>query len=146
VRLLRWYTPSTHRAAPFAVLANLLLLFGPVMLVAGLVIGSSRLLAGGESTSAEVVAVVHGADGTQAPVVQFDVNDRRYVHESDNFVSAEFAVGEAVEIRYDPDDPNDARVVTFTGTWMMPLTLLVVGGLFTVVVVSMLRRRSVTTT
>lgn len=135
---------SHKQAAPFSALFNLGMLFGPILLAAGLAIGGHRLLAGGEQAVGRVVEVVHDGAGREAPIVEFEVDGAHYYFD-DDFVSAEFEIGETIDVRYDPADPNDARAVTFTGTWMLPVSLVAVGALATGAVVLTRPPRAATT-
>lgn len=66
-------------------------------------------------------------DGSSAysPIVEFTANGQTYTFESENASSPPaYQVGETVNVRYDPTDPNTAQIDKFTERWLMPILLI----------------------
>ena len=62
---------------------------------------------------------------TYSPVVEFTANGQTYTFESNNSsYPPEYEVGETVNVRYDPADPNTAQIDKYTERWLMPVLLI----------------------
>lgn len=62
---------------------------------------------------------------TYSPVVEFEAGGQTYNFESDNAsYPPEYEVGESVNVRYDPNDPNTAQIDRYTERWLMPILLI----------------------
>ncbi len=131
----------------------LLLLFGLVLLgIAGWRFQSTmRLLKTGERTKARVLELipVEGRDGgstTYQPVFAFVTKAnqvRRWAYEASSS-PPEWEVGEEVDIVYNPNDPEQARVIGYWGLFVatiiltaIALPLLVIGSGYFVYAVAM---------
>ena len=85
-----------------------------------------------ETTGIVVPGIVIGLDesntdgsSTYSPVVEFTANGQTYTFESDNASSPPaYQVGETVNVRYDPADPNTAQIDKLTERWLMPIILI----------------------
>lgn len=66
------------------------------------------------------------------PVVEFTAADGRAVRYQSSVGSSRPSqqVGQAVEIVYNPANPQDARVNSFTEVWLWPVVLLGMGAVF----------------
>jgi hypothetical protein len=89
---------------------------------AGVVIGNywreNRIQGGGETP------------GAWAPVVRYE--DARgnlitFTSEIGNYPSPDYAIGEEVEVLYDPDDPRHAEIGDFMTLWLIPVVLFGIG-------------------
>jgi hypothetical protein len=112
------------------------------------------LIFSGSSADGTVVAgrqVGHmkGGAATYAPVLQFSARDgRTYVVTSDvSGPESAYPIGEHLQVLYQPDHPEGARVDAFAPLWTLPLVTGVVGTAFSIVpafvVATWLRRRRV---
>ena len=85
-----------------------------------------------ETTGIVVPGIVIGLDesntdgsSTYSPVVEFTANGQTYTFESDNASSPPaYQIGETVNVRYDPADPNTAQIDKLTERWLMPVLLI----------------------
>lgn len=85
-----------------------------------------------ETTGVVTTGVVTGLDEsttdgstTYSPIVEFTVNEQTYTFESGNASSPPaYEVGETVNVRYDPADPNTAQIDKLTERWLMPVLLI----------------------
>lgn len=76
----------------------------------------------------EVVALRRSNKGGQAPDVAFTAFDgRQIVHRSNVYSTPAYAIGEQVTILYDPSNPEEATIDTFTGRWLMALIFGIIG-------------------
>ena len=120
-----------------------LVLFGGMglaSLAAGLIWGAKRmaLFRNGLPAQGKVVEVLQGeaVDDEEAPrpsyypVVEFQTPDGRSFRfkGSTGSSSPEFAIGTQVQVRYNPQNPQQAQLTKFSHFWLGPL-LLVIGGL-----------------
>lgn len=127
---------------PMGGLFTLLCLLGAPMLVSGIAVGAHRvhLVATSEATVGRIVDIRHEPGGKEAPIVSYEVGGRRHYHQGEP-ASATYSIGDELAVRYDPAEPKEATVVTFMGTWMLPLTLTLAGVVFLAVALGMWRRR-----
>jgi len=85
-----------------------------------------------ETTGVVTEGIVTGLDesntdgsSTYSPIVEFTVNGQTYTFESGNASSPPaYQVGETVNVRYDPADPNTAQIDKLTERWLMPVLLI----------------------
>lgn len=68
---------------------------------------------------------------TYAPVIEYNVNGKKYVHESGHSSDPPaYKVGEKVAIRYNAKDPDDVFIDTFWGKWWGTITLAICAIVF----------------
>jgi hypothetical protein len=113
---------------------------GLASLIAGLVWGAKRvtlfrtgLIAQGrvvEMHQGQVVDDEESPRPSYYPVVEFQTPDGRSFQfkGSTGSSSPEFAIGAEVDVRYDPQKPEQAQLAKFSHFWLGPL-LLTIGGL-----------------
>lgn len=85
-----------------------------------------------ETTGVVTPGIVIGLDesntnGSSAysPIVEFTANGQTYTFESGNASSPPaYQVGETVNVRYDPADPNIAQIDKYSERWLMPIILI----------------------
>jgi hypothetical protein len=66
-----------------------------------------------------------GSCCTYVPVVDFRVNDQIYTFEGDNAsYPPAYEVGEQVNVRYDPTNPNTAQIDSFFERWIFPIIVI----------------------
>lgn len=109
---------------------------------------SWQLVSTGRTATGVVVALSesrHEGDITYSPVVEFTVNGKTISFESGNSSNPPtHKVGDPVEVIYDPESPQDARIHSFYELWLFPIliipsmliTMLIINGVF---VISLLR-------
>lgn len=71
---------------------------------------------------------------TYAPVVEYQFGEETFVFESS--VSSDppsHKVGQYVNVRYDPKNPNDAKIDSFFSLWFLTIILGLLGVIFTIV-------------
>jgi len=62
---------------------------------------------------------------TYVPVIDFNANDRVYTFEGDNAsYPPAYDVGEQVDVRYDPTNPNTAQIDSFFERWIFPILII----------------------
>lgn len=62
---------------------------------------------------------------TYVPVIDFKVNDQIYTFEGDNASDPPaYDVGEQVNVRYDPTNPNKAQIDSFFERWIFPIIII----------------------
>jgi hypothetical protein len=94
-----------------------------------------RFVAGSERADGTVVDLRESYDSeddttSYYPVVRFETTEGRPVRfESD--VSTSDDVGDTVDVLYDPDDPNDAKLAGFFNLWFLSLIFGALGAVFT---------------
>jgi hypothetical protein len=94
-----------------------------------------RFVADSERADGTVVDLVESYDAennrtSYYPVVHFETGEGRPVQfESD--VTTSDDVGDTVEVLYDPDDPNDAKLAGFFNLWGLSLIFGALGAAFT---------------
>jgi len=119
----------------------LLLCTGPCLLVYSVVafFRTRSFLRSSTEVNGAVVRLEHSTDRTgtatyesYAPVFSFTtVDGKRHTVPSEVWSSpADFSVGEAMRVRYDPANPEDARIHTFWETWGTAVIPGVVGAGF----------------
>jgi hypothetical protein len=69
--------------------------------------------------------------GAYYPVVEFKPKDGRPVRFTDQIGSLppDYEIGDTVEVIYNPQDRNEARVVSWTRLWLVPTIFITVGSL-----------------
>lgn len=104
-------------------------------------LSSGRALAKETTASGSVVDLVirQAADGTlyYRPVVAFDLPDgaRRTLQLAEEGTDPAYQVDESVTIAYDPEQPRNARIKSFSSTvsmWILPSITGVLGAAFLV--------------
>ena len=84
----------------------------------------------GETTTGTVVRMEESSSADSgccvySPVVEFDVNGQDYSFEGDNASDPPaYKVGEVVDVRYDPLDPNTAQIDSFFERWIFPILII----------------------
>lgn len=126
-------------ALRFSLVALFFLLLGLLMGYGGLqeLRNSYRIVTTYPTTQATVTDVwwedVGGAKNKRqvcAAEFRYRVNDITYHGTSDNFTGFdEPAVGDTLELFYNPRDPRDARLNSFMELWSFPLITLLLGGI-----------------
>jgi len=77
-----------------------------------------------------------------APIVEYRIDGQTYRFAGDNYKNRPaYAIGEAVDVLYDPEEPDQARMNDFANLWGIPLALVGVGVLLLVISLGMLRRK-----
>ena len=91
---------------------------------------SWQLQTNGVITPGTVVRLNEQSDGeggccTYVPVIDFKVNDQIYTFEGDNASDPPaYDVGEQVNVRYDPTNPNKAQIDSFFERWIFPIIII----------------------
>ena len=67
-----------------------------------------------------------GENSSCQPVVNFTTQSGQQITFNSSFSSSSFNEGEAVTVRYHPNNPHDARIDSFVSTWLFPV---IFGGL-----------------
>ena len=89
-----------------------------------------QLQTNGVTTPGTVVRLNEQSDAeggccTYVPVVDFKVNDQVYTFEGDNASDPPaYQVGEQVNVRYDPTNPNTAQIDSFFERWIFPILII----------------------
>ena len=89
-----------------------------------------QLQTNGVTTPGTVVRLNEQSDAeggccTYVPVVDFNVNDQVYTFEGDNASDPPaYQVGEHVNVRYDPTNPNTAQIDSFFERWIFPILII----------------------
>jgi hypothetical protein len=89
-----------------------------------------QLQTNGVTTPGVVVRLNEQSDAeggccTYVPVVDFKVNDQVYTFEGDNASDPPaYQVGEQVNVRYDPTNPNTAQIDSFFERWIFPILII----------------------
>jgi len=84
----------------------------------------------GETTTGTVVRMEEsdsseGGCCVYSPVVEFDVNGRTHSFESGNASDPPaYEVGEAVDVIYDPSDPDTAQINKWSERWLFPIIII----------------------
>lgn len=134
-------------------LQNIFLVAGLYVLFGGLVswYKTSVFLAGCMKTKGLVVSHYYQTssdekDQTRSPFPIFQyyhpVTEMNYTIRSN--VSGIFEEGKEIEILYDPNDPENAKIADITHTWMIPISVTFLGVFFSFI--GILARNSVTYT
>jgi type II secretory pathway pseudopilin PulG len=117
---------------------------GVVMLVIAVVVFSRtrRFLATALSAQGTVIEMIErtrrdreGRTSTVwAPRVQFSVSGQTIEFESKVGSSPpRYKEGQAIEVKYDPQDPNNARVAAASSMWLVPALVGGIGVIFLIV-------------
>ena len=84
----------------------------------------------GETTTGTVVRMeesssTEGGCCVYSPVIEFDVNGQTYSFEGDTAsYPPEYEVGEVVDVRFDPLDPNTAQIDSYFERWAFPICII----------------------
>lgn len=118
----------------FLWLSLMLGLIGIGLLVGGLYYGygSWKLTTQGTTVEGRVVNLLSSEedDGstTYAPVVEYEAGGNTYSYESHNYSNpSTYQVGQEVNLIYDRDHPDKARISNFVELWLIPLLLIPFG-------------------
>ena len=65
-----------------------------------------------------------------APIVRFVTKDGRSITSSSNIYGSRHRIGESVTVRYDPADPENAKIDSFSQLWGWSYIPLILGGMF----------------
>ena len=83
-----------------------------------------------------VVELREGSGGAHSGTVYYPVirfadqgGQERTLYSRTGSYPPAYAVGDRVSVLYDPAAPNEAKVNSFTGLWLLPLILGILGGL-----------------
>lgn len=88
-----------------------------------------KLGASGETTAGIVVeleesSMPEGGCCVYSPIIEFQANGQRYTFNGDVATNPPtYKVGEAVQVLYDPADPNTAQINKWSERWLTPLIL-----------------------
>ena len=111
------------------------------LLLWGLLLGRNSLYLAQNGVSASGTVIENresnGENGTTySPVIEFTVDGQTYQFESDNSSSPPaYRVGQTVQIRYDPQDPERAQIDSIFEQWAAPVALMC-GALVTALIVN----------
>jgi len=84
----------------------------------------------GETTTGIVVALEESSTSeggccVYSPVIEFSANGQTYTFEGDNASDPPaYAVGEQVNVIYDPADPDTAQINKWTERWLFPIIII----------------------
>jgi hypothetical protein len=89
----------------------------------------SRVLATGTVVELVHRATTGGRSGIFCPVVEFGVPSGQKIRFTSDFGSrpAGHKIGQSVNVRYDPADPQKAEIESGMTTWLTPLILVFMG-------------------
>lgn len=91
---------------------------------------SWQLQSNGVITPGTVVRLNEQSDAeggccTYVPVIDFQVSGQVYTFEGDNAsYPPAYEVGEEVQVRYDPSNPNTAQIDSFFERWIFPIIII----------------------
>lgn len=110
---------------------------GVALLVGGVIafVYTKRFVSGAERATGTVIDLSSRTDSdgdvTYHPVVRFTTAEGRTVQfvSSSGSSPASESEGDRVEVLYDPDDPEDAKLSGFFDLWLWPLALGGLGGM-----------------
>ncbi len=91
----------------------------------------SRVPATGTVVELVQRATTGGRTGIFCPVVEFSVPPGQTIRFTSDFGSrpASHKVGQTVNVRYDPSDPQKAEIESGMATWLVPLILVFMGSI-----------------
>ena len=123
------------------VILSIFLTMGVILIaVTGiLVVDQTRFLTQAHHTSGTVTSIDtetktsrSGIQSVYYPIVEFDTDDGQHVRfvGSTGSNPSSFNEGDAVDIVYNPVQPNDAKINSFTQLWFGPMVSGLIGGLF----------------
>lgn len=124
----------------FAILGAIFGLLGLVLLGIGaaFAVSTAAFQASAERTDGTVVALnertrITGSGGrTWYPTVEYTVDGRVYSFDSSTGSNPPaYATGDTVPVAYDPKNPSDAQIATFSSAYLMPMVFGGVGAVFT---------------
>jgi hypothetical protein len=119
-------------AHEFKQIGTLFLLgLAPILIAGGLIAKDLHIL-NGERTTGEIVEL----RGGRTPVARFHVDGRKYSVTS-NYTNRSriYDIGDTVNVRYFPDDPNQAVMDSFLQYYLGPTILAVFGSVFVLLAV-----------
>lgn len=88
---------------------------------------SAGFFADAAHTDGRVVALRFDNKGAAAPIVAYTAADgRERLYQSSTYSTRAYEVGDAVDIAYDPADPDSAAIDSWTSRWLLPT---IFGGL-----------------
>jgi hypothetical protein len=92
-----------------------------------------EFVAGARPARATVVRLVSDGEGAVAPVFKFTASNGDVIEKRDGVYSSppSYEVGHVVEILYDPNHPQGARIAKATSLYFAPILLAVIGVIFT---------------
>lgn len=105
-----------------------------------------RFLPGTVSTQGTIVSCVEsndaeGSNGCQ-PIVSFQTSSGQHMTFQSSVNSTAFAQGDAVAVRYHPNDPGNARIDSWWVTWLLPSIFTGIGLLLLLIgLAALLQRR-----
>jgi hypothetical protein len=104
-----------------------------ILIAAGLLYSSKSRMANGPVVTGKVVSLTaqeSARPGAQAPLVEFKTEKGDTVQvQSTRFTEPPaYAVGQAVEVRYDPQNPQNAAINVFAELWGLTAALGAFGG------------------
>jgi Protein of unknown function (DUF3592) len=120
-------------ADPFSrIWHGLLLGFGGLFLLVGLLLLSREVVFGRSAVSAQGTIVelrkTDNADGTDwAPVIEFSTAQGQKIQFTGTSTNPPPLRGEQVPVLYDPQNPDHARMNTIVQRWLFPLIFVLVG-------------------
>lgn len=117
---------------------------GGLFLAAGLIFAALtiRFVSSAERTTGRVVSLRYDDEGLSSPDVAYAARDgRERVYRSRSASSWSYAVGEEVEVLYDPRDPDEAEIDRWTSLWLLPGIFAGLGGAACAIGLVGLRRR-----
>lgn len=83
------------------------------------------------STTGTIIRNEHcSSEDTHRPIIQYKVAEATYTTSSRVCSHPPRAVGNAVAVLYNPEDPSDAMDASFVGAWLFPVVFGVCGLLF----------------
>lgn len=118
---------------------------GPIAILIGLAMGwfgwnqradTVEFLADSVSTTGTVVELIYEEDSegdeTYYPVIEFSTQSGESLRHKSRGGSypAPYDIGEGVEILYNPANPHEAQINSFTELWLFSYILLGIGALF----------------
>ena len=93
---------------------------------------TKEFVAGARPARATVVRLVSDSEGAVAPVIKFTASNGDVIEKHDGMYSTppEYEVGNVVDILYDPNHPQSARIARTTSLYFAPILLAVLGVIF----------------
>ena len=91
---------------------------------------SWRLETGGQTAPGIVTRMEESSDSeggccVYSPVIEFTAGGQTYSFEGDNASDPpQYRVGQRVNVRYDPTDPNTAQIDSFFERWLFPIIII----------------------
>jgi hypothetical protein len=122
----------------------LVLVLGACLVVGIFAAESRRLVLSGVVAQGEVVDVDYFGSDSGIPIVAFEAEGRSARTRLANPLGRGYRVGQPVQVRFDPGDPERARQDDFAGLWSQVIITSAIGlaMLAATIVFWVLRRRS----